>query len=91
MHQPFSPILVLRSVAYILPSLTHSLLLERPQQLYEHLIEDRGNYDIPTYALTVRRSASELSVLMCLEIDSNYQPSAYQAGALTIELPKRIM
>ena len=28
---------------------------------------------------------------MFLEIDSNYQPSAYQAGALTIELPKNIV
>lgn len=38
MHQLFSPILVLRSVVYLLPSLTHLVNLERPQHLYEHLI-----------------------------------------------------
>lgn len=38
MHQLFSPILVLRSVVYLLPSLTHLMNLERPQHLYEHLI-----------------------------------------------------
>lgn len=83
MHQPFAPILVLRSVTYKLPSLTHFRLGSDHTTCYMSiLIADLGNIEIPTLKLTASCSASELQILLLQGRDSNPRPLGYEPSKL---------